>query len=293
MTSLHTSEKAITMRQPATANFLVASPDRVYTSWASPFRFQISSPNSLMNGFFTRIAVAEVALNWTVPNIRTGVNDTFSITDTNGTKTVTMAQGCYTFKQAMDQLVILLNAAGTASTWSVSGTGPTFSLNSTAAATLNSTVLCTQLGLVYGVSGTAAYVGSNPVLLNDLYIDFVCTVLTNQQRLKDASTGANNGQGGSTLGNNYVRDVLCRWYFAYDDSPPTLDAYGFPILMGYTGFYARRTFPFPKQIRWESNIPIGNIVFEVFNDAGNLLPTNLAEANVGTEWFMTLLVSED
>jgi hypothetical protein len=54
----------------------------------------------------------------------------------------------------------------------------------------------------------------------------------------------------------------------------------------------RRAFAYPKQIRWESNVPVGNLLFEVFDDQGNQLAIT-AGSIYNTDWFMTLLVSED
>jgi hypothetical protein len=108
------------------------------------------------------------------------------------------------------------------------------------------------------------------------YIDFVSSQLTYAQDLKDNSTAPTS------------RDVLCRWYFA-DDQLPTLDEYGFPILMGYTLFTYRRIFNPPKQIKWDSNQPVGNLAFEVYGDTGSILPAS----DPNTNWLMTLQFSEN
>jgi hypothetical protein len=244
-----------------------------------------------MNGFFSRIAVAEVVLSWAEPNIKTGFNDTFTITDLSGTFTATLPEGFYTFKQAIDQIVILLNATASTLTFSVSGIGPTFSLNAGSNFEIVSSPLVLQMGFVSDVEDNKHFIYGSPMLLRFHYIDFVCSVLTNQQKLKDASTGSNSGVEG--YANTFVRDVLCRWYLAESDSQPALDAYGFPILLGYTGFFSRRGFAYPKQIRWESNIPVGNLLFEVYNDTGTPIGTSIDGSTYNTNWYMTLLVSED
>jgi hypothetical protein len=293
MTSLTLNEKVFTSRAASTANLLISSLDRNLELWNTPYKFQVSSQNSLMNGFFSRIAVAEVTLSWAEPNIKTGYNDTFKVEDlSSNVYTATLPQGFYTFKQAIDQVVILLNGLNTGATWSVSGIGPTFSLNCTSNQTIVSTPLVLQMGFFSDAADTNHYIDGSPVLLRDMYIDFVCTNLTNQQKLKDASTAASSNIG-ILYGNEYVRDVLCRWYLAESDSQPQIDAYGFPILLGYTGFYLRRGFAYPKQIRWESSVPVGNLLFEVFDDQGAQLSTQISGSTFNTNWFMTLLVSED
>lgn len=103
----------------------------------------------------------------------------------------------------------------------------------------------------------------------------MCNQLTYNQAVKDASTSPNE------------RDVLCRWYFDYDNQTPT-DGYGFPILMGYAPFCLRRLFNPPKQIQWETNIPVGNLSFQLYDDDGTLVPVNSR-----TEYLMTLQVSEN
>jgi len=73
---------------------------------------------------------------------------------------------------------------------------------------------------------------------------------------------------------------------------------------GVTPFVIYRQFPYPKQIRWNEKMPIGNITFELFDDQGRSIqdlwneayPTTTAFgfnfANSFT-WNCSLLVSED
>jgi hypothetical protein len=65
--------------------------------------------------------------------------------------------------------------------------------------------------------------------------------------------------------------------------------------MGYKPFTLRRLYSPPKQIRWESNLPIGNISFQVFGDDGQLatrMVKNFPGTIPGCNWLMTLQVSE-
>ena len=77
-------DTAITQRPTSTALFVVDSEDRFanyiesrkpYSS--SPYDFSIRQPSSLMNGFFTRLAVTEVNMPWVIPNISTKTNKIF------------------------------------------------------------------------------------------------------------------------------------------------------------------------------------------------------------------------
>jgi len=292
-------ERVLTIRQPSTANLLVDSADR-NPAYASPFDFQIVKPNSIMNGFFTRVGTTEVVLNWCEPNITSSasrLNNTVTLdlsgTGANtyvGTQTVTLQDGHYTVKEALDDLVDELNdlSGTTGITFAITaGNGGTF-LTSTdgvfriLVASQGGSALAQQLDIV-----SAIFVDTRIIRCPDIrpyrYIDFVSQQLTYNQELKDATT------------NSLVRDVLCRWYFA-DDVPEALDAYGFPILMGYKTFCRRRIFSPPKQITWSNNIPVGNISFQVYGWAPTVGLTSVPITQVGqmnTNWLMTLQMSEN
>jgi len=289
-----------TIRNPSTANLLIDSSDREGGTSAN---FIIQKKNSILNGFFSRLAVSEVILNWSVPNISSATqNDVFTINiDGVGEISALVLDGNYTVAQALEAIVEDLNNQGnlppntTFVLGNVSGPGTLVTLTTTelqTVFTVQDTFLARQLGFTTfnGLDDTSVPIRGAPFLLPYRYIDFVSNDLTYNQALKDATT------------TTYDRTVLYRWYFAWSDSPQ-LDSLGFPILQGYTRFCARRDIPFPKQIRWENNMPIGQISFQVFNDQGELLiPSQVQPVdNESTppttysnmEWGMSLLVSED
>ena len=283
MTDFLPNEIATPIRMPSTANLMIDSSDRSGAT-TSPWNFQITKNQALMNGFFTRIATTEVVLDWFEPNVVTGSN-IFTIRNTGTTTkySVTLTQGSYTVKDCLDSIVTRLNAATTGITFSIVGVGANCALHGTAAFSVTSTdnsgnpvALAFNLGMITDVSTTDAYLFS-PDLRPYKYIDFISPQLTYNQTVKDASS------------DTYDKLVLCRWYFAWD-TPPTLDAYGFPILMGYTEFSCRRVFNPPKQIAWKNSQPIGNLGFQVI---GNGFNTPLSGTpSVSSGWQMTLQVSE-
>ena len=80
MFSARSLKDAVTERSPAYAILAIDSEDRFknyeeqrasinsdYNS--SPYNFQITKNESIMNGFFTRLAVTEVNFPWIIPNI--------------------------------------------------------------------------------------------------------------------------------------------------------------------------------------------------------------------------------
>lgn len=279
---------SITVRPPATANLMIDSEDRS-SVFSSPWDFQITKRESIMNGFFNRIATTEVVLDWCEPNISAALGNNKIIFDLSGSggntfrglATVMVTDGLYNIEQAVDSIVIGLNdLSGT--------TGMTFTVTPFAAAgvsinpvsgeIINVTAgkLETQLDLQPGDVGNYI-VESCADIRPYRYIDFVSSDITYAQYLKDSSTAVQ------------PRDVLCRWYFA-EDSQESVDGYGFPILQGYRTFCRRRIFNPPKYIRWDNNLPIGNLKFSVYDGAGN----SLAENNTSSSsWLMTLQVSEN
>jgi hypothetical protein len=289
-------EKAVTFRQPSTANLMIDSADRPNSDTTTPYDFQISRNQSIVNGFFSRAGVTEVVLEWCQDNVTTANNFiTFDISGTGGNTfagaiTRTIAPGLYTAAGALDSLVKSLNdvSGSTGCFWAIDNTSPPSGTNFSLTCddgffTVSGSALAEQLGIAFDASVLVAGT-STAILLSciDLrpyrYIDFVSSQLTYPQDLKDGSTQMMS------------RDVLCRWYFA-DDEPEEVDAYGFPILMGYRRFCRRRIFNPPKQIKWDNNLPIGNLSFQVYDPAGALLeePDDVTKNN----FLMTIQLSEN
>lgn len=293
-------DKGVTIRPSSTANLMVDSADRILPTTSSPYDFQITRPQSILNGYFTRIGTTEVVLEWCQNNVSTDLNNRDFTVDISGiapnaysgTITVNVLQGLYTAEQALNALVEALNLE-------TPTTGATFSIvNMNAPGTDGVWVLECQDGhYTVGTNKLAVQLGldeQESVILDptttgveitciDLrpyrFIDFVSSKLTYAQDLKDSSTQV------------FPKDILCRWYFA-EDTEEAVDGYGFPILMGYRRFCRRRIFNPPKQIKWDNNLPIGNLSFQVYGDKGNILPTP-SDSIDKNNWLMTLQLSEN
>ena len=283
------TEKTSTIRYPSIANLMVDSADRVTAAYALCNDFQIVKKNSLLNGFFTRVGATEVVMEWTTPNVGP---QQYSIeySTNNGTMVPTnIDSGFYTQENFLDSYVQYLNDAALGYTWAIvaanngeafieftATTGTSFTLSGSATVAIFGSSPITQDSGVWNQTG-AGNVFYIPII--DLrparYVDIVCNQLTNNQAVKDASTAEN------------VRDVLVRWYFDYDNQNPT-DAYGYPILMGYAPFFLRRLYNPPKQIQWQTNIPVGNLSFQLYRNDGLLMPVYS-----NTNYLMTLQISEN
>jgi hypothetical protein len=319
---------ATTIRQATTANFLIDSRDRVgfgdtsFPPNATPANFTISKNNNLLNGFFTRIIPNEVCLDYCINNIdpywgnafinfQPQVLNTSTIGTFPSTIQANLSGGNYTVAQALDNITASFNSNATAAANSLTLStiqssngrgGGRVSLGmfqSTIATNFliplstvtNTPSTGTPINLVPQLNLNANYYASSftidcPKILPTSYLDFICPNLTQNQNLKDGSTSLD------------TTDIIYRWYLAWD-VPEPLDTYGYPVYQGYKRFIQRRPIAFPKQIRWENNIPIGQLTFQVQDDQARTLdPAILGATSSITnksemEWQMTCLVSED
>ena len=273
-------EKGITIRPSSTANLMIDAGDRSNPGLTNPYDFQITRQQAMLNGFFTRVATTEVVLEWCQDNIAGG---SIGVDISGVAHTITVNPGTYTVAELLDDIVNSLenlnvpvyhfqvvNFAGNVAIYS-GGLNLDWSFTSDPAGIL------AKLDIVLNVTTPYQNVGC-PDLRPYRFIDFTSSQLTYPQDLKDASTQQTS------------RDVLCRWYFS-EDSPENLDAYGFPILMGYTRFSRRRLFNPPKYIKWDNTLPVGNIGFQVYDPNGNILATPAEPLK--NNWLMTLQLSEN
>jgi len=308
---------ATTIRYPSIANLMVDSADRNLAIYPSSNQFVIQRPYSLLNGSFNRIATTEVVMEWNTPNI-TGVPNpglytyaNFIFTNTTlpgGSATLEISEGFYDVSQLLNAIVVQLNTltATTGLTYSVvqtsiggvelranTGTTAGFSTLATAPATLAAgcidfitRLFNSPLGVGHSDGDNNFFTSSTVDLRKYRYVDIASNALTYAQAVKDSSTAP------------IVRDVLCRWYFDYDEQN-ILDEYGFPIIMGYTQFALRRIFNPPKQIKWDNNLPVSGVMdFSVYAPDGSLANMNNVTYNdgnstVGTNFLMTLQISEN
>ena len=289
------TERGLVFRPPSTANLMIDSADRPNPTTTTPFDFQIAKRQSILNGFFTRVATTEVVFEWCEDNVLidasgakfrcdiSGVSpNTYSGQQTISIVNAPLPGGNFTVAEALNAICAKFNdlSGTTGATFSVSTTAvPGQVVINVAGAVVRAYRTGCPLAQRLDIGQTALFTNNIYILCPDLrpyrYIDFVSAQLTYPQDVKDASTADIN------------RDVLCRWYFA-EDNPDNLDQYGFPILMGYTRFCRRRLFNPPKYIKWDNNLPVGNLSFQLYGDDGNIALNN----DPATNWLMTLQISE-
>lgn len=283
---MFSESQASSIRFPSTANLQIFSRDRNVSNFSS-CDFTINKQENILSGYFTRFGVCEMVLFWNIPNINALYNNSaISVTYNGVTQNFTFQDGFYTVEALMDGLVPALNNAFGAGIFVISGSSGHHSLLSTALPfTINGSNLARNMSFTIGQQLQTNNFFYPKLYPNEFtYIDFTCSNLTYQQGLKDGSTAPN------------VRDVLYRWYLAWD-TPPAVDGLGYPILQGYQPFNQRRYLNFPKQIKWDTQQPIGGLSFQVYDALGDTLryigdDALPNPATGGIEWSMNLLVSE-
>jgi len=299
---------ASSIRFPSSANLLIDSQDRNNLTTTKSTDFIISKNENTMAGYFTRFAICEVVINYSIPNI-SAFYDTNTLSITLGTQTeeIELLDGNYDVDSLMDSIKNRLNSGsdqippnpaqnlfpniefnwdglpGKYNFIAEDVTNP--ALPNPQTFIINDTPLARMLRLTRNINTIDHYV-INPYLMPPQlrYIDFVCNNITYQQGLKDAATC------------RVVRDVLYRWNFGWSEVY-TIDAAGYSINQGYLPFVQRRYLSFPKQVFWNTTQPLGQLQFQLYNSDGKIIDVNLdttqnIEEKVSLEWSMGVLVSE-
>lgn len=305
---------AMTERSPAYAILAIDSEDRFkdYTEAraatsdsynSSPYAFQITKDESMMNGFFTRLALTEVNFPWTIPNINKYTDAIFFSYQIGAGAPIQVIldidYGFYTPGEIAAVLETEIQALDPAlATFKMNYGSPaaisTFTVVSapifcyaaplgvnvsfeplpynSALYPYNST--CKQLfdllgfqtaGVLDNTALVPAGIGQITYCQAIRYIDIVCSQLTYNQALKD------------TMSQQTARDTMCRLYLG--DGPYTGTSTMDPsdpdfCPPGCAPFTIYRQFTNPKFIRWLPNQPVqGNLLFEVYDDNGTRLDT--------------------
>jgi len=298
---------ATPIRFPSSANLLIDSLDRNNKTITPSTDFSITKQENILAGYFTRFGVVEMVLNYFIPNISALYRtNTLSITIGTQTAVVVIPVGNYSVSGLFQYILTYLNGFDpddpsviitqpifTGVNFYFQGPTPgnlPFFAKSTGPGSafvnfdIGDTILAQMLRLPR-LAGLSSYQVRDPYLVPPQlrYLDFVCTNITYQQGLKDGNTS------------RYTRDVLYRWYFGWSEID-TLDSRGYPKFQGYLPFVQRRYLNFPKQVKWDTSQPIGQLNFQVFNSDGEIvdvdIDTTTSGPNGSLEWSMGLLVSE-
>ena len=274
------SEEGVPIRPPAIAELEVDSLDR-YPNTPQGFyervaqkttSSQITFPvrQSLMSGYFTRIAVSEFQLQWNTPNVN-DYNNVFRVNYNGVTLTVTIYPDFYNLDQLVAELVQQFNTLFGAGTFA--GSVVIAGDNRVARITTNTGLpwnfQAPNLGITnnraakfyetFGISGgnfgpqVVQFFGQAARLTYTSYIDVVSDRLAKFARVKDNMTRQYNGQTA----------VLARIYLT---PPNTKEQY-----VGTKPFTITVDFTTPKYIRWSSEEYINDFDLSLYDQYGELL----------------------
>ena len=304
-------------RPPASAHFVVSSTDRYNTfdeRWETPTTsasWRTNKQYNLLYGYFTRLALTQLQMQWNLPTIATDRNDRIEITIQqdgleifNGVAQI--PQGSYTGTQlaAAIQTAVLAstnrlppplvntfpvgagftctyNTGDGDFTFAVSGVDFSFSLTNTSTNNDNLRDMISRTLYTIGMINPAfspidevSFSGDVAPLYYTRWLDICSDTLTQFQRVKDATTLPR------ALNNNVIARV-------YPVAPNTR------INDEYSAFRGPAVFTIdyntPKHIRWSPDHAINNFDIQVFDEFGQLMAWDY---NNDTEYQMTFLASE-
>lgn len=324
LNAAESEDRAVTVRPSSTAVLAIDSADRYSTepfdttTFTSPYDFQITRNQAILNGFFTRIALTEIVFPYYIPNINAYTNQLYYKINGGATASITLPKGFYTPDEIASQVETLLQAGGLASATVIynppSTTGTTYAPSSFLIETNTADTVQFLRGNTTSLPNSSTSV--NRFQLFDLmklnsddsdtifggttrcrymeYIDVVCTQLTYNQDLKDSSSDP------------APRDVLARIYLETENEQIAPVWNGTKVIVpatvaipGTYPFTIYRQFKTPKQILWNKTQPVGNLRFELFDNHGQPLDSGLYAFDPVTgnslmpDWRMTLLISEN
>lgn len=294
------------IRPPASANLLIDSEDRYATAddrvrnaASNPGNdFIVSKPQALLYGHFTRVGVSQIQLQYRVPSIVAGVNDTFLLYDVTNANyyQVTIPQGYYSATSlaaaiqtavlalpsnpftaftcqysALDGGFVMTNSAVDLALAYVTGTPYTAAQAAVWSRTFT-TIGGSQSNLaIFQPAPTQTIELGTPQLLFTKYIDVVSDRLAKYQRVKDADTLPTNKS-----------NIVARVYLTAPNTRVDPTASGGPFDLVWS----------PQTIKlssWSPAEAIFELDFRLFDEFGELL---FWTPSSNTEFQLSVLASE-
>lgn len=291
--------KAVDIRVPSVALLMINSADRyknglipyinpsttpasAYGSTStpgliSPYDFTIPASASVMNGAFTRIALTQFQMLYTVPFFNQksdGLYITYKPASTGVATTYlinlypTINYGYISFTSMLTALQLTIRTATGNAAFLITpvlAVSQGYKAVSNVAGDLfyfsryvnpaypNSKTLADYIGVApYQSFASTQYGTANNTTYGTNYIDVVCEPITGNQLLRDSSTSAAG------------RTVLARIELQSENvsaAQPTANAQ----------LVLNKTFPVPKWISWPANQPISQLRFQILDDTGTVL----------------------
>jgi len=277
------------------ANSLVAqyNQEKPYSN-----NFSIQSPGALIYGYIRRIIVSQIQIQYNIPTVCLGKNNTLVIAKGGPIYTsITIPYGFYSPDEMATTLQALITANPTLAPLNMTVVfdekdGFTFTSTSTTTFYFPDPVAVPLVGLdAFNVYKTYKMLGITiangipsaiqnsydyPIFLYTPYIDIFSDVLTNYQDVKDSTTATTKFKG-----------LIARVYLSGTGN--IQDTMGASSL-GSRPFVMTADLNSPKVIQWSPDVAVPNIDFQVYDQYSDLIP-GPAEG-FSTEFQMTLLCIE-
>jgi hypothetical protein len=299
---MNSEHNGIATRPPASAQLLVASTDR-YNQLFDRLLFPKTSANwilnkqyNILNGYFTRLAITQLNINWNLPTIVEGKNDIFNIIfEDDGVETdisILIPEGFYSGAELADEIETLVKAhpdydnlwlfnvvygAGNfnffvANTYEIVFT-PQDLVPPVTAQEIAINRLYATIGInIDNFDFAVTQVGGPAPMVYTRWLDIISSRLTQFQRVKDASTQPQTA----------TTDIIARVYA----SPPNVLCNGDSFSLPWNTTIDYNT---PKHIKWEVNQAVNNFDIQVYDEWNELMYWTPQYA---TEYNFTFLASE-
>jgi hypothetical protein len=274
------------IRMPATALLTIDTADRQRFDISgyrfddtSPYNVYINTGQTLVQGFFTRIAVTELNMIWNIPNvISEGIhaNNTLTLQRADGLiYTVSIGSGFYTPAELATEVqtdLVGSSALGTANwivSYAVGGAGKegTFFIRNTDS--VNFRIIPNNVGQKDSLANMMGFGSAPPFyaqringsyasMLYTPYIDIVSQQLTKKQNVGDNGTNVITG-----------KNVLARVYI----TPEGVTAGRVPgdNIIGTRPFTLYKEWQVPKQVYWDTKEFINVIDLSLVDYKGRVL----------------------
>jgi hypothetical protein len=277
--------------------------------------FTIQSAGSLIYGYITKIAVAQIQIQYSIPTVNLGLNDKLYVSVSNSpspgftTYPIVIPYGFYYADELAAILQQLIRAAdvvrfagllvtffprtGYVFNNSAANLNMAFPLPETVRQTLLiSRADVTNLYKTYKLLGINAdnrifrqiqNSSAYPEFLYTPYIDFYSDVLTNYQKVKDTNTSITSPKG-------LVARVYLSGVGGIATNGAVADTGRAVGQLGTEPFVVTADLNFPKVIRWTPDVTVTSVDFQVRDCYGDLLPG--VQQGFNTEFQITLLCTE-
>jgi len=265
------------------------------------YNFTIQSPGALIYGYIDRIVVSQIQLQYNIPTVCVGRNDTFVLEWANNLEEVEIPHGFYYADELAATIEALLAVApfnvlnmdvefvprdgfvftsGNNTNFSFPGPGFLVAAGYTQLEITKVLKTYRLLGITIQNSETTnQHIQTSydyPNFLYTPYIDIYSDVLTNYQNIKDTNTSVSKYKG-----------LVARLYVS---GTGQIQVTGSTSALGTAPFVMTSDLNTPKVIKWSPDVAIPSIDFQLFDCYGEYIPG--AEEGHSTEFQMTLLCME-